>query len=411
VSVQKVVRGGRIRWLCRWLEDGRHRQRTFDKKGDAVTFEADQRRRRQLGAHAPAEPSRERLGEWLKNWWDRESPGWAAATRIHRGGILDKWIVPYLQGVRLRDLGTARVADWRAEIAAAGCPAHQANQALRVLSAALGVAARDGLMPANPCAGLRRLPHAVSRPRALSPEEVERIRVEMPTMRDIAMLGLLAYAGLRPEEMYALRWMDVGAGVLTIDRAFTAGELKQSKTGQRRTVEIIAPLAADLRLLRPKIVEGDALVAASETGGFLNTNNWRNRVWNTACKRAGVKATPYDGRHTYASLLIAEGRHPLLVSAALGHASGELVSRRYAHLFDEARHHSEPFSMVGAIETARAKLERSGLRASCAQGTVRVLRAYAPGGPKVGLLQGIRGERTTGVEPATYGLGSRRSAN
>jgi hypothetical protein len=131
-----------------------------------------------------------------------------------------------------------------------------------------------------------------------------------------------------------------------------------------------------------QIVEGDALVVASETGGFLNTNNWRNRVWNPACKRAGVKATPYDGRHTYASLLIAEGRHPLLVSAALGHASGELVWRRYAHLFDEARHHSEPFSMVGAMETARAKLERSGLRASCAQGTVRVLRATPQAGRK-----------------------------
>ena len=85
-----------------------------------------------------------------------------------------------------------------------------------------------------------------------------------------------------------------------------------------------------------------------------------------------MKATPYDGRHTYASLLIHEGRSPLLVSAALGHASGELVWRRYAHVFEEARLAPE-VGMVDAIEQARAELERAGLRPGCAQGAVRVL--------------------------------------
>jgi integrase-like protein len=193
----------------------------------------------------------------------------------------------------------------------------------------------------------------------------------MTTWRDVVMVGLLCYAGLRPEEMYALRWADVGEHVLTIDRALTAGELKGAKTGQRRTVEIVPPLASDLARVCREATAPEALVAASETGGFLNTNN---RVWTPACRRAGVEATPYDGRHTYASLLIHEGRQPLLVSAALGHASGELVWRRYAHVFDAARY-AQGVPMVAAIEAARESLSRAGLRPGCdedASGVVRL---------------------------------------
>ena len=64
---------------------------------------------------------------------------------------------------------------------------------------------------------------------------------------------------------------------------------------------------------------------------------------------------PADGRHTVASLLIHEGRSPLLVSATLGHASGELVWRRYGHVFAEARLASMT-GMVLSIERARTRI-------------------------------------------------------
>ena len=124
--------------------------------------------------------------------------------------------------MRLRDLGPARLREWRAEIVDAGCPATQANHALSVLSAALGAAAADGCIPANPCAGIRKLTVAIARPRALTPLEIERVRAEMPTLRDVVLIGLFAYAGLRPGEAPALTWESVGP-VLIVDRAVSAG--------------------------------------------------------------------------------------------------------------------------------------------------------------------------------------------
>ena len=172
MSVTK--RGGK--WLARWVIDGRHVARTFDLKDSAVAWEADARRRAQLGAHATAEPSRDTLNVWLKVYWTRESPRWAQSTRITRAQLLDKWIEPYLGGVRLRDLGTARVRERSSDIAGDGCSTGRRNAAHRTLSAALGVATRDGLLPANPCQGIRRAPHTPARPRALTPAEIERIR-------------------------------------------------------------------------------------------------------------------------------------------------------------------------------------------------------------------------------------------
>lgn len=50
----------------------------------------------------------------------------------------------------------------------------------------------------------------VRRPRAMAPMEVELLRAAVPTPRDVVLVGLLAYAGLRPEEALALTWGSVG---------------------------------------------------------------------------------------------------------------------------------------------------------------------------------------------------------
>ena len=367
MSIQKRTKGGRTRYEVRWRSEGSQRSRTFDRQADAQAFEAEIRRRAQLGAHAPAEPSREPLGEWIDKWWEREAHGWARSTRMLRAAVLDKWIVPYLAGVSLRDLGEDRIADWRGTIRRDGASAGTANTALGILSTALSAARRARKVPANPCQGIRRLKVDVARPRALTPLDVERIRQEMSVPRDRVLVSLLAYAGLRPEEALPLRWSDLGRAI-AVSRTFTHGELRErTKTGRIRSVEIVEPLAADLDTLRPRVHGVDELVFPSPTGLILDWGNWRRRVWQPATKAAGVQAVPYDLRHTYVSLLIHEGRSVPYVAAMAGH-SPRVCLERYAHLFGEAQLGTSE-SMVEAIATARTEL---GVRPEC---DVRILRA------------------------------------
>ena len=358
MSVHKLTRGRRVRYSVRWREGRRQRSRSFDRRGDAEAFDAEMRRRSQLGAFAPAEPSKELLRDWLRTWWQLDGVRWEPSTRSRRASVIDLWIVPYLGDVRLRDLGSARVRDWRALIVERGCPPTQANHALSIVSAALGAAARDGLLPFNPALRIGKLPVSVRRPKALAPMEVELIRANVPELRDAVLVGLLCYAGLRPEEALALTWGSVGR-VLVIDRAFTEGHVKLTKTHGRRSVEVIEPLADDLERLRPAHAQPDDLVVPGARGGLLDLRNWRRRVWHPACVAAGVRAVPYDGRHTYASLLSHEGRSIAFVAASMGHASATTTLRHYGHMFDESRLGTGA-SMVDAIRAARGELGEHG---------------------------------------------------
>ena len=52
----------------------------------------------------------------------------------------------------------------------------------------------------------------------------------------------------------------------------------------------------------------DEPLFTSPSGGVLRLNNWRHRVFDPACQRAGlIDVTPHDLRHTAASLAIRAG--------------------------------------------------------------------------------------------------------
>jgi integrase len=64
--------------------------------------------------------------------------------------------------------------------------------------------------------------------------------------------------------------------------------------------------------------------------GF-SQSNYRNRWWVPLLRRAGVEyRTPYQLRHTFATLLLNATQELAGVSAALGHADTEITARVYA---------------------------------------------------------------------------------
>ncbi len=194
----------------------------------------------------------------------------------------------------------------------------------------------------------------------------------MPTVRDVVLVGPLAYAGLRPEEAFALSWESVTDHHVIVDRAFTYGEMKQTKTHLRRVVDLAPPLATDIALHRPRVTAPDELVLQTSTGLPVDLRNWRNRVWKPAAKKAGVAATPYDLRHTYCSLLAHEGRAAVYIAAMMGHSTSR-THDRYSHVITDA--HLQPLTpMADAITQARPKLEGSGLHPSCTEAAPTILR-------------------------------------
>ena len=64
------------------------------------------------------------------------------------------------------------------------------------------------------------------------------------------------------------------------------------------------------------------------------------REFLPALTRAGLRRIRFhDLRHTYTTLLIAQGENPKVIQAQLGHASIETTFDRYGHLLPETRRH------------------------------------------------------------------------
>jgi integrase len=179
-------------------------------------------------------------------------------------------------------------------------------------------------------------------------------------LRDATLVSVLAYAGVRPEEARALRWSDVGERTLRIERAAAGSTVKGTKTGALRTVRLLAPVAEDLQGWKDaSSPSAGAWVFPSARGAVWTDYDWRNwraRVYKPLARAVGLAAsTPYDLRHSFASLLIHEGVSVVEVAHQLGNAP-DVALGTYAHVFEELDP-SERVSAVDAIRAARAEFD------------------------------------------------------
>lgn len=107
---------------------------------------------------------------------------------------------------------------------------------------------------------------------------------------------------------------------LLVERAVSLGAIEGTKTGRRRTVPLIGPLAQDLSEWRLHAGRPDteALVFPGRDGEpwtLTAYQNWRRRLYTPASEAAGVdRPRPYDLRHSFVSLLIAEGHNVVEVA-------------------------------------------------------------------------------------------------
>lgn len=198
----------------------------------------------------------------------------------------------------------------------------------------------------------------------LAPAAVERLRQRLLLnsghgLRDATLVSVLARSGQRPEEALALGWSHVRSNTILIERKLVRGELVAGQKNKRtiRTVNLLKPLAGDLvTYAEPTGAEG-LLFPKSDGEPWLDHDfrNWRKRVFRPAAEACGfIGLRPYDLRHSFASLLIHEGRPLMEIADQLGH-SVETLLRHYAHLLAEMAG-QPPAPAEQTILDARARL-------------------------------------------------------
>jgi integrase len=282
------------------------------------------------------------------------------STRVSYRHTWSKHVLPKLGGYRVGEVTPKVVARYRAELLGDGVGEPTVRRALAVLQSILTMAVTEELIASNPVAKVKKPVRVVSRQvEPWPPATVERLRARL-SVGHATLISVLAYAGLRPGEALALAWADVGERTLRVRRSMSRGLEKRTKTGATRSVRLLAPLAEDLAAWRKVTRQPSGLVFPRPSGAAWSDDDWRNwrhRVFQANADAIGkANARPYDLRHSFVSLLIAEGRTVIDVAQQAGH-SAETCLRYYAHLFAEF----DPARRVSAEDEIRkARIELDG---------------------------------------------------
>lgn len=345
---------GRVNWEVRYRDGSRHRSKTFASRNDANSFEAQVRLATRTETLHVLDGGRIDLSDFGEKWWaEYVKPRLETATRHGYSHAWNTHVLPYLGDHRLRDISPRAIEHWRGQLERDGVGAPTVRKSMVILQSCLQRAVVWGEIPANPCREVKKPAGKRKREiRPLTPIQIETMRADLTAQgkhRDATLVSVMAYAGLRPSEALALEWEHVRKKSILVEQSVSFGEMKETKTGKTRAVPICTQLAKDLQAWRLRCGEREGLVFPAADGKPWSREaqkSWQRRTFKAAAKVAGrTDAGPYTLRHSFASLLIHEGRSVVEVAAQLGHAP-TMTLDTYAHVFAELDERSSADDLI-----------------------------------------------------------------
>ncbi|HMO82324.1 MAG TPA: site-specific integrase [Pyrinomonadaceae bacterium] len=330
----------------------KHFNKTIEgTKRQAQQFLTAKLRERDLGIFV--EPSSQLLSKYLDDWLvEVAKPRVRESTFSSYEMIVRNYVKPKIGMKRLSEVDARQVQMLYSDLIARGLSPRTVRYTHSVLSSAMDQAVKWKLIIQNPCKQCDLPRQSSSEMLALSPDEARRFLEAAKDDKYYALFLLAIQTGMRPEEYLGLQWKDIdfeNAAIL-VKRAlvwkrkgggfyFTDPKTKKSQ----RSIPISDSLVFELKRHRtnslermmkfaPELKKLD-LVFTSEVGTPVQPKNLRDRHFFPIRNKAGIpKIRLYDLRHTTATLMLASGENPKVVSERLGHASIVLTLDTYSHV-------------------------------------------------------------------------------
>ncbi len=325
-------------------------QRQAERARDALIVDLELRG----GAVGGGVTVRDFMGAFLSY---KEKSGTIEPSTVRSYRAEGRLICTYLGNVALADLSVPEVNRWMARMTADGYAPKSVAKPFRLLKQALKWAMSQDLVRKNVCEYCKP-PKRVKTPiNALDRAERTRMLRLAVAAEATSPLGLaieLALTtGMRRGEVCALRWSDVGDdGTVTVSHALGNGEggfyLKEPKTGSSaRTIPLTAHTAAILKAKRADsrrvlaemgVPAGDPFVLGTQEPESRPYNPTQlGKDFSAFCKMNGFRCTFHDLRHTFATMMIANGCDVRTVASYLSHASVSMTLDTYADVDPEAK--------------------------------------------------------------------------
>jgi integrase len=361
------MRGSVVKKAGRWyvvVESGRDTAGKRVRKwhsGYATRKEAERARTEilsRLDGGTYVEPLRQTYGDFLEQDWlpairTRVRPStwdsYARNVRLH--------IVPELGSERLQAITPARLNRLYAEMlesgrigSARGLAPKTVRYVHGIIRKAFADAVRWNVVQRN-VADLADPPKVGAAGREMQAWTADELRTFLEHIADerlYAAYFLAATTGMRRGEILGLRWQDVDLDVARLSVRQTivnvAYEIKvaEPKTARsRRSIALDQHTVAVLRAwrkvqLEDRMLLGDdyensGLVFTREDGRFVHPDRYSQLCEKLVASSQLRRIRLHDLRHTHATLALAAGVHPKVVSERLGHATVAFTLDVYSH--------------------------------------------------------------------------------
>ena len=399
------------KWQVRYIDPtGRERSKTFRRKVDAEKFLIHVEAQKQRAEWINPELSSTLFQDWAEGWLANRThlkpktfSGYESLLKVH--------ILPQFGSSRLDRIDSLSIEEWVADLKASGLSASRIRQAHNVMSQILKTAVRARYLPANSAEGID-LPRKLRREELfLSPAEVDRLASQV-VEEYRTLIYVFAYGALRWGEAIALRRrrVDVLRGNLEVAESLAevGGDLHFGPTKNYRNRIVTLPRflreMLNHQLVTYAAPDPDALLFTASNGSPMRNSNFSSNVWRPAVQAAALPTglRVHDLRHTAVAILISQGVHPEAIKRFLGHSSIMVTMDIYGHLFP-----SEQEALAKALDDAFTKSQTDKRRTKPAESEKAEESDHQKGQATLDLSE----VGPVGIEPTTFGLKARCSAN
>jgi len=266
------------------------------------------------------------------------------ATRVVYEQFLKRWLRPRWAGVNILEVRTVAVEQWLRRLQRLdGDPLANATKAKirNLMSVLSNHAIRYQWLEQgkNPITLVRQSAKRMRNPELLEPREIQSLLLQLNSCFRV-MVILDVTTGLRRSELFPLKWGDVDFSGLRLDilRSIYLGHVGNCKTqASQKPVPLDERIAADLWLWRDATPYGQAddwIFASPRTQGRYPfwPDAGLQEVIRPAALRVGIKKRIgwHTSRHTFSTLLVANGENVKVVQELIRHASSRCTLEVYS---------------------------------------------------------------------------------
>jgi integrase len=289
------------------------------------------------------------LAEYLEQWLSGQAAHVSPATlRTYRVAIAR--VVAQLGDLPLVGVSGVDVAAWQQHLllpdyGGRGLSPATVRNTRAVFHKALSDAVRLGVLDRNPVAATDPPANVARTASAVwSADELRRFLDHVSAHRLSLAFELLATTGMRRGELLGLRWGDVDwdRGALSVVRSLglVDGELVTSVTKTASSRRLLFLDSVTLDHLRTHFEDATAAgvagdeepVIAGRHGGLVHPDSFSNTFDRLVATADVPRIRLHDLRHTYATLALDAGMHPVVLAERLGHSTVATTMDLYAHV-------------------------------------------------------------------------------